>query len=252
MIVKELLAKADAEHVAELAAQAFPYEHYPRVDRNTYKAVYLRFLTETIPGIIPKLSDEYIVIGTSSCHEDGTMYQEGLLFRKSEILQTNKEIPHLESRVAELLEVTDADACWECVREISENQPEAYGIEFTPWDEILGYEVDEWSVKDSIDEIAYSIVNEMTFNGFDEESWTERRAELDDALREAEEWLELPEEERARQTVSSEDLKKKYGYEDTRTPEEKEQDSLAAAKNSLRNVFESFKALQMYLERHHV
>jgi predicted DNA-binding protein YlxM (UPF0122 family) len=104
---------------------------------------------------------------------------------------------------------------------------EHYAYEFSPHEEILGYDVSEASRYEVGDDVtvALSIFNEMTFCGITEEHHKEKVEEITQSLKEAEESIENGTAE----CRPIEDLFKELGWEDTRTREEKDF-SLAIAK----------------------
>ena len=97
---------------------------------------------------------------------------------------------------------------------------EHYAYEFSPHEEILGYDVSEASRYEIGDDIvvALSIFNEMTFCGITEEHHKEKVEEITQSLKEAEEEIQNGTAEYR----PIEDLFKDLGWEDKRTQEEKD------------------------------
>ena len=104
---------------------------------------------------------------------------------------------------------------------------EHYAYEFSPHEEILGYDVSEASRYEIGDDVtvALSIFNEMTFCGITEEHHKEKVDEITQSLKEAEESIENG----TANLRPIEDLFTELGWEDKRTQEEKDF-SLAIAK----------------------
>jgi hypothetical protein len=141
-------------------------------------------------------NDEYIVFAIP--RYDGDTYADSFLSLREEILNPEK-IERIEH----------------------------YAYEFSPHEEILGYDVSEASRYEVGDDVtvALSIFNEMTFCGITEEHHKEKVEEITQSLKEAEESIENGTAE----CRPIEDLFKELGWEDTRTKEEKDF-SLAIAK----------------------
>ena len=90
--------------------------------------------------------------------------------------------------------------------------PLGYAYEFTEWETVLGWDVDEENVNDiGVNEFLAYVIAEMTFNGFFEESQKERRDELQKNIDEYEELMKLPKEEQETHFVSMEELTEKLG-----------------------------------------
>lgn len=80
-----------------------------------------------------------------------------------------------------------------CIRDFSAT----YAFEVSPWDEILGYEIDVRNACDvGATELCAAVIWDMTFFGFDEGRVGAERQKLHEAAREAEEISKLPEEEK--------------------------------------------------------
>lgn len=97
----------------------------------------------------------------------------------------------------------------------------SYGYEFSPWEEWLALEVDTASFeKFGILNGFIDIINEMTFNGTNRESQEERRKELEESSRRADELMELSEEERQERLTRSEPETVFAGLNEGKTEEE--------------------------------
>ena len=94
-----------------------------------------------------------------------------------------------------------------CLVQKYDFMPHGYGYEFNEWEETLGYEVYTQNLtEENIQEALYNILYEMTFNGMTRETQEERKNELDDSIKETEELLKLPEEERKKHFKDAKDL----------------------------------------------
>ena len=88
------------------------------------------------------------------------------------------------------------------------NSEVSYAMDFSPWAEWLGMEIDpETANKFSELEIITHCLYEMTFVGFDEETI---QKESDKIKKSAEEVKNMTEEEREKNLISFEDFKKRY------------------------------------------
>ena len=95
----------------------------------------------------------------------------------------------------------------------SKNQiKESLALEFTPWAEWLGMSIDQESIKSfSSLEIICHCLDEMTFMGFNQK-------EIDDELQKirktAEDFKRMTKEEKEKNSMTLEELKRKYKYND--------------------------------------
>jgi hypothetical protein len=84
----------------------------------------------------------------------------------------------------------------------------SYALEFTPWAEWLGMEINnEAFEKFTEPEILSHILYEMTFMGFDEEKILNQKQELDKRIEEIE---NMTEEEKQKEFIPWEEVKKKF------------------------------------------
>jgi len=82
----------------------------------------------------------------------------------------------------------------------------SYALEFTPWSEWLGMQIDKNSIKNFTElEIISRCLFEMTFVGFDENEIQEELNKINDTV---EEYKLLTEEEKRLRTISLEDFKR--------------------------------------------
>ena len=85
-------------------------------------------------------------------------------------------------------------------------------LEFTPWDEWLGMDIDQSSLKDfSSYEIICHCLDEMTFMGFDQE---EIKNEMDKIKEAVADYKNMTEEEKNTKSISLDDLMKEFDHDD--------------------------------------
>jgi len=91
-------------------------------------------------------------------------------------------------------------------------QEVSYALEFTPWSEWLGMQIDMTSIKNFTElEIISRCLFEMTFMGFDENEIQEELNKINDTT---EEYKLLTEEEKRLNTISLEDFKREMNDEE--------------------------------------
>ena len=125
--------------------------------------------------------------------------------------------------------------------------PESYAFEFSPWTEILGYEIDVRNACDvGATELCAAVIWEMTFFGFDEEQVEAERQKLHEATREAEEISKLPEEEQRKYYVPMEEIFIEFDI-----PEQTEEEKQAAHRKLcwevLTNNLRTYQTLKKYV-----
>lgn len=177
------------------------------------------------------------------------------LFKISEIAEKRKQLPDFIN-IPDPYEITEEElektwnTTWKDRQYIT-----SFAYEFTPWEEVLGYRVDPDNVeKFGKAEFLNEVLFEMSFNGFQEESQTERREELEKRAEEVEEAMRLPEEERKGKFISLEEvyehMKEEFGFEYIPpTEEEKRQMHLEMMRTSLWTRKEEAKELKAFLEK---
>jgi len=95
---------------------------------------------------------------------------------------------------------------------ISNNLTESLALEFTPWDEWLGMNIDQSSLNDftSYEIICHSL-HEMTFMGFDQE---EIKNELDKIKEAVDDYKNMTVEDKNIKSISLDDLMKEFDHDD--------------------------------------
>ena len=125
--------------------------------------------------------------------------------------------------------------------------PESYAFEFSPWNEILGYEIDAHNAYDvGAVELCAAVIWEMTFFGFDEELVEAERQKLHEAAREAEEISKLPEEEQRKYYVPMEEVFAEFDIP-AQTEEEKQEAHRNLCREVLTNNLRTYQALKRYV-----
>ena len=263
MLAIDLLKKANFDVVADIEWDNMPSYEKIRYEEKELKEAYKKFVKEKILTIEPKPDTKgHIFLPTTAYYDeyddDGNLLPASLstrkpeleLYYKDEIKEKFKPIEGFSEKAKKLLEeANNKEAIWELLRGHHEYMPEAYAYDFTPWDEILGYEVDNDAEFGDINAYAQNLIYEITFHGWLEETRDERRNELEKAINETEELMKLPKEEREKHFISSDDLWKKLGVEDKRTKEQKDAEELQVAINSLKSALSNYNALEQYVNK---
>lgn len=127
--------------------------------------------------------------------------------------------------------------------------PDSYGFEFSPWKEVLGYQVDEKSIMELGKAcILAGVIYEMTFFGFDETQVDRERKKLNEAIAESERIRNLPSKEQEKHYIPAEKIFEELGYQDNRTLEEKEEDRQKQRREFLFNQLQKYRVLNLYME----
>ena len=180
-----------------------------------------------------------MILGIFHVDGDGD-YLDPCLYSKEELtvgFRSESELARLE----DIEGLTDAElARLSHIR----NLPESYAFEFTPWNEILGYEIDACNAHDvGTAELCAAIIWEMTFFGFDEERVDFERRKLDESLRESEEIRKLPDEEQKKYYILAEEVFAKLGFP-KQTEEEDWESYRKLCREVLTNHLRTYQALK--------
>ena len=177
---------------------------------------------------------------------DVCMYQRDDLVKAIPIYEAIEALPPLE-------EIFDEDIEGR-VGDIPEGRPYGYAFEFSKWSRVLGWNVDEGNVQrcGEADFLA-AVLEEMTFNGFFEDSQEERRKELEERVEEAHRLMALPKGEQNKHLVSAEDaikeLHEELGLESKLRPEEEKRlFQIRSARGIYKNAKESADEILRYLK----
>ena len=127
--------------------------------------------------------------------------------------------------------------------------PSSYAFEFSPWNEILGYELFVPNINSfGADTLLAVIIYEMTFCGFTEEDHQKEVQKLREAIAETESIQKLPEEERKKYYKDAKDVFAEFGYQDTRTEKEKQQEREQLYRETFINHTRKYAILKEYLK----
>ena len=144
--------------------------------------------------LTPAPAKEAEVLCAMPYYEDGKSSIYADLFRKADFDEKMEKLK--DKKIPVWTEDSSADELKAILNSTYEWVPQMYGYTETPWEETLGAEIfpENYEAYGRI-EFLSSILFEMSFNGFTKEMQAKRRAELDEAIVEAEEIQSMPEEE---------------------------------------------------------
>ena len=122
---------------------------------------------------------------------DVSLYEWPALIKYADVAST------VELKPRDILKKLSVDELREYYKNIHKNMPTGCAFEFSPWQKILGYKVNVGNLRSQgLQDCIYAVLTEMTFNGMTEESQSERRQELDAAIKDFEEIEKLSLEEK--------------------------------------------------------
>ncbi len=186
----------------------------------------------------------HLLLGIYHFDDDGE-FLDPCLYSKKELLAEfapESELSQMKS-LAEIdpLDDEDLDRLAHC-----KARPESYSFMLSPWNEILGYEVEPRNVEEVGSAVLCAeILYEMTFFGFEEETVEAERQKLHDSIREFEEIRRLPEEEQKKHFIPAEELFAKLGLPE-RTENEEQSEQRRLCREVLANQIRTHQALQRY------
>lgn len=165
MIVKDLLDSCNIENVTSTIMEIASVDESDRLSVKKAHSLYIQRIRSIEP-----VNTDHVVFGVSFLN-DGKETPDALLFSKNEIdesllsdsmLSTLKNIQSLDlNDIEQILETTTL--------------PSSYAFEFSPWNEILGYELFVPNINSfGADKLLAVIIYEMTFCGFTEEDHQKR------------------------------------------------------------------------------
>lgn len=201
------------------------------------------FIENTIKGI-EAVDTGHLILGIRYLEEDGN-HLDAALFRKDDL--STQFDPNSPLASVDNMEGLDDEK----IEELSHCRvlPESYAFEFSPWAEILGYEVDVASaLLEGPIPLAVAILWEMTFFGFDEANVDAEREELNRRAEELDEILKLPKEEQKKYLIPGEEIFAGLGIPEE-SEEEKEEAHRKMAKEIAENGLRKYRAIKSYLER---
>ena len=240
MTLQELLRKTDSEFVA---ADWKKY-NFKKYDQKKL-AEKIREFVDMLCGLTPEENTEELFVAMIYW-EDGRESVDADLVKKVDFEKIMDLIPSLQPVMDPVPEDATKMEYRQIIDDLDAIRITTYGYEFSPWEDILGIEVEMrtvayYGIQPFLSEVLY----ELSFNGMTEEQQEERRRNLDAAIAECEEIKNLPEEERKTCYEIMEDV---FGEEDDASDRETVDETLRevwrdCAKTALerRRLFEMLK-----------
>ena len=239
MIVKDLLDSCNIESVTSTIMEIASVDESDRLSVKKAHSSYIQRIRSIEP-----VDTNHIIFGASLLN-DGKETPDVLLFSKNEInenLLSDDVFSKLEN--IQFLNLSDIEQILETT-----TLPASYAFEFSPWNEILGYELFVPNVNSfGADKLLAVIIYEMTFCGFTEEDHQKEIQKLREAIAETESIQSLPEEDRKKYYKDAKDVFAEFGYQDTRTEEEKRQEREQMYHETVINHTRKYSILKEYLK----
>lgn len=239
MIVKDLLDSCNIESVTSTIMEIASVDESDRLSVKKAHSSYIQRIRSIEP-----VDTNHIIFGASLLN-DGKETPDVLLFSKNEInenLLSDDVFSKLEN--IQFLNLSDIEQILETT-----TLPASYAFEFSPWNEILGYELFVPNVNSfGADKLLAVIIYEMTFCGFTEEDHQKEIQKLREAIAETESIQSLPEEDRKKYYKDAKDAFAEFGYQDTRTEEEKRQEREQMYHETFINHTRKYSILKEYLK----
>ena len=239
MIVKDLLDSCNIESVTSTIMEIASVDESDRLSVKKAHSSYIQRIRSIEP-----VDTNHIIFGASLLN-DGKETPDVLLFSKNEInenLLSDDVFSKLEN--IQFLNLSDIEQILETT-----TLPASYAFEFSPWNEILGYELFVQNVNSfGADKLLAVIIYEMTFCGFTEEDHQKEIQKLREAIAETESIQSLPEEDRKKYYKDAKDVFAEFGYQDTRTEEEKRQEREQMYHETFINHTRKYSILKEYLK----
>ncbi len=239
MIVKDLLDSCNIESVTSTIMEIASVDESDRLSVKKAHSSYIQRIRSIEP-----VDTNHIIFGVSLLN-DGKETPDVLLFSKNEInenLLSDDVFSKLEN--IQFLNLSDIEQILETT-----TLPASYAFEFSPWNEILGYELFVPNVNSfGADKLLAVIIYEMTFCGFTEEDHQKEIQKLREAIAETESIQSLPEEDRKKYYKDAKDVFAEFGYQDTRTEEEKRQEREQMYHEIFINHTRKYSILKEYLK----
>lgn len=213
MIVKDLLEQCMEEQIVSAVLDLCGVD---QAERDSVAQSYLVFL-ERLRQLQP-METGHILLAVSFV-DDGKETLDIPIYRKEDL----KAIHFAKLHQLENLDELSLDELRKAMQTLS--LPDGYAFEFSPWEEILGYELNtENAAKVGFPRLAAAVIYEMTFFGFTKEEMDAERQKLQEAIEESEAVKKLPEEEQKKHFKSMEEVFAELGWHDKCTEEEKRED----------------------------
>lgn len=186
----------------------------------------------------------HLLLGIYHFDDDGE-FLDPCLYSKKELLvefEPESELSQLKS-LAEIdsLEDEELDRLAHF-----KSRPESYSFILSPWNEILGYEVNSHNVQDvGAAALCAEVLYEMTFFGFEEEKVEAEHRQLHETMRKSEEIRKLPEEDQKKHFIPAEELFAKLGLPE-RAKNEEQSEQRRLCREVLTNKIRTHHALLKY------
>jgi hypothetical protein len=197
MIVKDLLDSCNIENVTSTIMEIASVDESDRLSVKKAHSLYIQRIRSIEP-----VNTDHVVFGVSFLN-DGKETPDALLFSKNEIDENLLSASMLSTlKNTHSLDLNDIEQILDTT-----TLPVSYAFEFSPWNEILGYELFIPNVNSfGADKLLAVIIYEMTFCGFTEEDHQKEVQKLREAIAETESIQSLPEEERKKYYKNAEDV----------------------------------------------
>lgn len=239
MNVKDLMMDRPAEKIASAFVERIGGD--AQSGQNREKAV--DFTGEFVRKLLrmEHVDTGSVILGISRIHGDEVRL-EPCLYRKEDL--SGWEAPGELAGLGGIEGLAEEE-----IRRLAQETrlPDAYGFELSPWEEVLGCEVDPDNAQEvGADALCAGILQEMTFFGFDEETVEKKRQELTDSLREAEEIRKLPKEEQEKYYIPAEEAFAELGLSEP-TEEEEAETRREISREVLGNLLRTCRVLRKYM-----
>lgn len=248
MIVQELLKQTDIEALADIYESGLEdYERDIMEDREAFTEHMTEFVRMLLTLTPNENIDEdkeyrggyvmapmpYLYIDDEDGNEEVRI--EASLIRKDDWVRCLDEVRNIDVMPEIDPETAEEEEREEYLAKIERLVPQVWAYTFSPWEEILSAEIVQGSFddrkdaagKELQDKFLYSLLWEMSFNGYTREHQEERKAELHKSIKEMDYVMTLPEEEQKNYFHDAEDVfKDLYAEmgEEYQPPTEEEQE----------------------------
>ena len=236
MVVKDLLMQCMVDDIIKAVLK----KEDENVNVDKVYMSYSSLITE-LKNHITNISD-YVILGIDWINF-GEPMPDGVLYNINEI-KTEFKINDKFEKISDANVLSDSE-----IEELINDyeHPTSYGYEYEPWDNILGFQIDENNAeKFGKTRLLANILYAMTFFGFDEENIDKERKILNQRTKEMDDVLKLPKEEQEKYFIPWETLKKELEIEDD-SPEEELRKRKEMNREILYNKLQSYKVLKEYV-----
>lgn len=236
MVVKDLLMQCLTDDIIKVVWK----KGYENANIDKVYNSYSPLITE-LKNRIPNISD-YVILGIDWINF-GEPMPDCVLYNINEI-KTEFKINDKFEKISDVNILSDSE-----IEELINDykHPTSYGYEYEPWDNILGFQIDENNAeKFGKTRLLANILYEMTFFGFSEENIDKERKILDQRTKEMDEILKLPKEEQEKYFILWETLKKELEIEDD-SPEKELRKRKEMNREILYNNLQSYRVLKEYV-----